>query len=69
MAKEKKYRLTCETWREDGCCCPCYGLQCCGFAIRCISTDRDFVEMLCSILNHLQAGPERAIDLIERLLP
>ena len=69
MEKDRKYRLTRETWREDGHHRPCYGLQCCGFGIRCISTDRDFVEMLCSLLNHLQAEPERAIDLVEQLLP
>ncbi len=69
MAIKHKYRICIETWNDDGCCCPCYGLKCGAFVIRFISTDRRFVELLAVFLNRLEADPERALDIIELMLP
>ena len=69
MEKEKRYQVCWDIWSEDGCCCPCYGLKRGEFRIRFISTDRAFVAQTASLLNRLQAEPEKALDIIEQLLP
>ncbi len=69
MATKDIYRICIEVWNEDGCSCPCYGLKRGAFVIRFISTDRHFVGQLAALLNRLQADPERALEIIELLLP
>ncbi|MBR5642109.1 MAG: hypothetical protein IKW92_08275 [Firmicutes bacterium] len=69
MKNKRRYCVCCEIWDEESICCPCYGLECDGFVIHFISTDRVFVEMVASILNRLGTEPHRAPDIIEQLLP
>ena len=69
MKKTIRYDIYCEEWREEDTVLPCYGLVCGGYRIRFISTDRPFVAQVASLLNRLQATPEKALEIIEQLLP
>jgi len=69
MKNEKKYAIVSELFICEEEPCICYGMQHDGDAIRHISTDRLFVELITELVNRLELDPQRARDLIEALLP
>ena len=69
MSEKKKYEIFCEEWNEEGTACPCYGLVCEDLTIHYVSTDKDFVEKIASVLNDLDVDPSRAQTVVEDLLP
>ena len=69
MKKNQKYQIICEEWNEEGVSCPCYGLVCEDLQIHYVSTDKDFVEKIASVLNDLDVDPDRAQTIVEDLLP
>ena len=69
MKNVKKYTIVSEVFVCEEGPCLCYGIRREDDAIRHISTDRVFVEMVTEVVNRLDLDPQRARDLIESLLP
>ncbi|MBP5749646.1 MAG: hypothetical protein J6X24_02540 [Firmicutes bacterium] len=69
MKKDQTYRIICEEWNEEGVTCPCYGLVCEDLQIHYVSPDRELVERIADALNDGQTDPERALEVVESMLP
>ena len=69
MKNVNKYTIVSEVFVCEEGSCLCYGIRREDDAIRHISTDRVFVEMVTEVVNRLDLDPQRARDLIESLLP